>query len=147
VALFLATNIRTNIRELEGSLIRLGAFSSLTGQRVTMDLARSVLRDTLTEKERVISAEDIQKRVAEQFQIKLAEMRSKRRTKNLVYPRQIAMYLCRELTQLSFPEIGRNFGGKDHTTVMHACRIITEQKGKDLQLRKTLEVLMKRLKE
>jgi chromosomal replication initiator protein len=147
VALFLATNIRTNIRELEGSLIRLGAFSSLTGQRVTMDLARSVLRDTLTEKEKVISVEDIQKRVTEQFQIKLAEMRSKRRTKNLVYPRQIAMYLCRELTQLSFPEIGRNFGGKDHTTVMHACRIINEQKGKDLQLRKTLEVLMKRLKE
>jgi chromosomal replication initiator protein len=147
VALFLASNIQTNIRELEGSLIRLGAFSSLTGQEVTIELAKTVLRDTLIGKGKVVSVEEIQKAVAEQFQIKVSDMKSKKRTKNLVYPRQIAMYICREITPLSFPEIGRNFGGRDHTTVMHSCRIIGESKEKDVQLRKTLELLTKKLKE
>lgn len=147
VAFFLASNIQTNIRELEGSLIRLGAFSSLTGKEVTIDLAKTVLRDTLIGKGKVISVDEIQKSVAEQFQIKVLDMKSKKRTKNLVYPRQIAMHICRELTPLSFPEIGRNFGGRDHTTVMHACRIIGGKKEEDVQLRKTLELLTKRLKE
>ncbi len=147
VALFLATNIQTNIRELEGSLIRLGAFSSLTGQEITVELAKTVLRDTLIGKGRVVSVDEIQKVVSDQFQIRVSEMRSKKRTKNLVYPRQIAMYICRELTQLSFPEIGRSFGGRDHTTVIHACRLIGEAKDEDVQLRKTLELLNKKLRE
>ena len=147
VAFFLASSIQTNVRELEGSLIRLGAFSSLTGQPVTIDLAKSVLRDTLVGKERAPSIEEIQKLVADQFQIKISELKSKRRTKALVFPRQVAMYLCRELTQLSFPEIGRGFGGKDHTTVMHGCRMIGTKKEEDFKIRKTLELLTKRLRE
>jgi len=147
VAFFLASSIQTNIRELEGSLIRLGAFSSLTGQPVTIELAKSVLRDTLIGKERVISIEEIQKIVTDQFQIKVSDLKSKRRTKALVFPRQVAMYLCRELTQFSFPEIGRGFGGKDHTTVMHGCRMIGAKKEEDFKIRKTLELLTKRLRE
>jgi len=146
VALFLAANIKTNIRELEGSLIRLGAFSSLTGQPVTIDLAKKVLRDTINERKRFITIEEIQKVVAERFHTKVTDMRAKNRAKNVAYPRQIAMHLCRELTELSFPEIGRHFGGRDHTTVIHACKQVERMKEQEPSLKQLLEGLIQQLK-
>jgi len=128
VGLFVATNIKANIRELEGSLIRLGAYASLTGQAITLEMAQSVLKELVDEKKHVITLDAVQEAVAAKFHIKMADLKSKRRTKVLVYPRQIAMYLCREITQQSYPEIARHFGGKDHTTVMHACKQV--EKGK-----------------
>lgn len=147
VALLLATHIKTNIRELEGSLIRLGAFSSLTGQEITLEMAKRVLRDTIQEKKKVVTIEDIQRAVCERFQIKVVELKSKKRTKNLVLPRQISMYLSRELTSLSFPEIGKHFGGKDHSTVIHACKQVEKGKEEDFNLKTTLESLTQNLKE
>jgi len=146
VALFLAANIKTNIRELEGSLIRLGAFSSLTGQPVTIDLAKKVLRDTISERKRFITIEEIQKTVADRFHMKATDMRAKNRTKNVAYPRQIAMHLCRELTELSFPEIGRHFGGRDHTTVIHACKQVERMKEHEPSVKQLLEGLIQQLK-
>lgn len=122
LALFLATHIKNNIRVLEGSLNRVGALSSLTGEPLSIELAKRGLQDIIVEKKKIITPEDIQKIVSEKLHVKTSELKSKKRTKNLVYPRQIAMYLCRELTDLSFPEIGKHFGGKDHSTVIHACR-------------------------
>jgi chromosomal replication initiator protein len=143
VALFLATHIKNNIRELEGSLLRLSAYSSLTGRRITVDLAKEVLRDTISESRTVVSVDQILKVVAERFQMKTNELKSKRRTKTVVYPRQLAMYLCRTLTDSSFPEIGRQFGGKDHSTVIHSVRLITEQLQRDHQTRATVDGLIK----
>ncbi len=143
VALFLATHIKTNIRELEGSLLRLSAYSSLTGRRITVDLAKEVLRDTISESRIVVSVDHILKVVAERFQMKTNDLKSKRRTKTVVYPRQLAMYLCRTLTDSSFPEIGRQFGGKDHSTVIHAVRLITDQLQRDHQTRTTIDNLIK----
>jgi len=138
---YLAATLKSNIRELEGSLIRLGAYASLTGQPVTMEMATNVLRDIIGEKKKIITMDDIEEAVAARFQVKIAEMRSRRRSKTLVYPRQIAMYLCRELTDASFPEIGRHFGGKDHTTIIHACKQIGKAKETDQSLRTTLDSL------
>jgi chromosomal replication initiator protein len=146
VALFLAANIKTNIRELEGSLIRLGAFSSLTGHPVTIELAKKVLRDTINERKRFITIEEIQKTVAERFHMKAADMKAKNRAKNVAYPRQIAMHLCRELTDLSFPEIGRHFGGRDHTTVIHACKQVERMKEHEPSVKQLLEGLIQQLK-
>ncbi|MFQ5596492.1 MAG: chromosomal replication initiator protein DnaA [Nitrospiria bacterium] len=147
VALLLATHIKTNIRELEGSLIRLGAFSSLTGQEITVEMAKRVLRDTIQERKKVVTVDEVMKTVSERFQIKVMELKSKKRTKNLVTPRQIGMYLSRELTNLSYPEIGKAFGGKDHSTVIHACKQVEKEKKEDFNLKMTLESLSKRLKE
>ncbi|MFQ5991738.1 MAG: chromosomal replication initiator protein DnaA [Nitrospiraceae bacterium] len=138
---FLATNLKSNIRELEGSLVRLGAYASLTGQAITLEMAKSVLRDLIGEKKKIIALDDIEEAVASRFHVKISEMKSRRRSKTLVYPRQIAMYLCRELTDASFPEIGRHFGGKDHTTIIHACKQITKAVEKDNSLRTTLDSL------
>ena len=138
VVQLLAANLKSNIREIEGALIRLGAYSSLTGQTITVEMAKSVLRDLLGGKRKVITAEDIQEAVASRFHIKVTELKSKRRTKTLVHPRQIAMYLCRELTDASFPEIGRDFGGKDHTTIIHACKQIQKTLDTDSTLRTTI---------
>ncbi len=137
----LAEGLKSNIRELEGALIRLGAYSTLTGQPITMDMVKTVLRDLLGSKKKVITPEDVQDVVAKNFHVKVAELKSKRRTKTVVHPRQIAMYLCRELTDASFPEIGREFGGKDHTTIIHACRQIEKALEKDGALRATLDNL------
>lgn len=147
IALFLASNIRTNIRELEGSLIRLGAFCSLTGQEISLDLAKRVLRDSIQEKRQTITVEEIQKKVAERFHLKAVDLKSKRRTKNLVQPRQMSMYLCRELTGLSFPEIGKSFGGKDHSTVIHACKQIERAKEQDFRIKTMLEGFIQQLKD
>ncbi|HTP41487.1 MAG TPA: chromosomal replication initiator protein DnaA, partial [Nitrospiria bacterium] len=147
VGLFLATYIKSNIRELEGALIRIGAVRSLTGEEITIDMARRVLHDTIKEVQRDITVDEVQKKVAERFHIKISEIKSKKRSKNLVFPRQIAMYLCRELTKLSFPEIGRHFGGKDHSTVIYACRQIDEMKRQDQGLESLLTALTQALKE
>lgn len=147
VALFLATHIKTNVRELGGSLIRLGAFSSLMGQPITLDLAKKVLRDAIQERKKIVTVEEIQKVVAERFHIKPVEMKSSKRTKALVFPRQISMYLCREITDHSYPEIARQFGGKDHTTVIHAYRQIEKQAGADGSLKQMLDGLIHQLRE
>jgi len=141
VVQFLAANMKSNVRELEGALVRVGAYSSLTGQAITLDMAKNVLRDIIGEKKKIITMDDIEEAVATRFHVKIVEMKSRRRSKTLVHPRQIAMYLCRELTDASFPEIGRHFGGKDHTTIIHACKKIAKAKGTDDALNSALESL------
>jgi len=145
VSLFVATNIKANIRELEGSLIRLGAYASLTGQVIALEMAQNVLKELIIEKKRVISLDAVQEIVSAKFHLKVSDMKSKRRTKALVYPRQIAMFLCREITQQSYPEIARHFGGKDHTTVMHACKQIEKAKQSDPGMLGTLEELKRQI--
>ena len=138
---FLAGAMKSNIRELEGSLVRLGAYASLTGQIIALDMAKNVLRDLIGDKKKVVAMDDIQEAVCAQFHVKMSELKSRRRSKTLVHPRQIAMYLCRELTDASYPEIGRQFGGKDHTTIIHACRQVSKAKEADTTLHTTLETL------
>lgn len=129
---FLAEKIKTNIRELEGALIRVVAYSKLIGRDVSVDLAKEVLKDMIIEGQRKITIDLIQKVVSEYFDIKLADMRSKKRSQAIAYPRQIAMYLTRQLTDYSLPEIGDQFGGRDHTTVIHACnKVENDLKEKD----------------
>ena len=142
---FLATTMKNNIRELEGSLVRVGAYSSLTGQTITLEMAKNVLRDLIGDKKKIVSIEDIQEAVGTKYHLKIVDLKSRRRSKTLVHPRQIAMYLCRELTDASFPEIGRQFGGKDHTTIIHACRQITKAKEADSALHSTLEGLKEQI--
>ena len=142
---FLATTMKSNIRELEGSLVRLGAYASLTGQTITLEMAKSVLRDLIGTKKKIVSMDDIQETVGARFHVKIADLKSRRRSKTLVHPRQIAMYLCRELTDSSYPEIGRQFGGKDHTTIIHACKQIIKAKDSDSAFSATLESLKEQI--
>lgn len=121
VAYFLAGAVKSNIRELEGALIRLSAFSSLMGQPITIDFAREVLESVISKDNRRLTMDQIQRAVAEYYQIRLPDLLGHRRTRSLALPRQIAMYLCRKHIEASFPEIGNKFGGKDHSTVVHAC--------------------------
>ena len=142
---FLATTMKSNIRELEGSLVRLGAYASLTGQTITLEMAKNVLRDLIGTKKKIVSMDDIQEMVGARFHVKIADLKSRRRSKTLVHPRQIAMYLCRELTDSSYPEIGRQFGGKDHTTIIHACKQIIKAKDSDSVFSATLESLKEQI--
>jgi len=119
--LFLAENIKSNIRELEGALIRVVAYAKLMNRTVSVDLAKEVLKGMIVEGEKRVGVDLIQKKVAQYFDIDITDMRARKRTKAVAYPRQIAMYLSRDLTDLSLPEIGQGFGGRDHTTVLHAC--------------------------
>ena len=141
VVQLLAESLKNNIRELEGALIRLGAYVTLTGRTISIELAKNILPDLLGRKRKIITMEDVQEVVARRFQMKVSELKSKRRTKMLVYPRQIAMFLSRELTDASFPEIGREFGGKDHTTIIHACRQIEKAVDKDHAIQTTINSL------
>ena len=128
VAFLIADNIKANIRELEGALVRLIAFASLTGEKIDINLANTALKDIINHnKNRYINIDSIKEKIVEYFQIRLSDLSSNRRSRNIVLPRQIAMYISRELTDLSLPEIGASFGGKDHTTVMHACTKIKEK--------------------
>jgi chromosomal replication initiator protein len=138
VTLFLATSVSSNVRELEGFLIRIGAYASLTSTPVSLAMAREILKDILVEKNREITVEEIQKNVASHFGIKVADIKSPKRLKALVLPRQIAMYLARQLTTCSYPEIGERFGGKDHSTIIHAIKKIEKQMDSDFQLRSTI---------
>ncbi len=143
---FLATRIRTNIRRLEGALIRVASFASLTGKKLTIEVVEGLLREILHEEGRqTISIEVIQKKVAEKFDIRLADMTSKRRPENIAFPRQIAMYLSRQMTESSLNTIGEAFGGRDHGTVLHACRLVKDRMGIDANVRQTVNYLEKQL--
>ncbi len=131
VALFIASKVKTNIRELEGSLIRLIAYASLTGRDIDIQLGHEVLRDLLATEEKPVTAEMIQKFVADHYNVKLADLRAKNNSKAVAVPRQIAMYLTKALTQASLPEIGKAFGGKHHSTVIHSLRKIDGLRRKD----------------
>lgn len=131
VAFFVAKHIRSNIRELEGALIRIEAFSKFHKQPITVELAKEALKDLLAIQNKQVSIENIQKTVADFYRIKLVDLLSKKRTRAIARPRQVAMHLARELTQMSLPEIGAAFGGRDHTTVMHACKTIENLRGVD----------------
>jgi chromosomal replication initiator protein len=131
VALYIAGRIKSNIRELEGSLIRLIAYASLTGQEITLPLAQEVLRNILEHDEKAITIEIIQKHVADYYNLKIAELKSRNNSKSVAMPRQIAMYLCKSLTHASLPEIGRSFGGKHHSTVIHSIRKIEDLRKKN----------------
>jgi chromosomal replication initiator protein len=126
VAIYIAGKIKSNIRELEGSLIRLIAYASLTGQEITLPLAQEVLKNILNHEDKAITIEIIQKFVADHFNLKLLELKSRNNSKSIAMPRQIAMYLCKALTHASLPEIGRSFGGKHHSTVIHSIRKVEE---------------------
>ena len=142
---FLAHRIATNIRVLEGALMRLFAFASLVGREITLDLVQDCLADVLRVSERKVTVEEIQRRVSEHYNIRLSELIGPTRVRTVARPRQIAMYLCKTLTTRSLPEIGRRFGGRDHTTIMHGIKKIDELRGKDSQLAEDLELLRRSL--
>lgn len=142
---FLAHRISTNVRVLEGALTRLFAFASLVGREITMELTQDCLSDVLRASERKISVEEIQRRVAEHYNIRLSDMIGPKRLRNFARPRQVAMFLCKQLTSRSLPEIGRRFGGRDHTTVMHGVRRIEELRSSDGQIAEDLELLRRAL--
>ncbi len=146
VAFFVAKNVRANVRELEGALRKILAFSRFSHKEITITLARESLKDLLSIQNRQISVENIQKTVADFYKIKVSDMYSKKRPASIAKPRQIAMYLAKELTQKSLPEIGELFGGRDHTTVLHAVRKINAERGKDTELNQQLHVLEQTLK-
>jgi chromosomal replication initiator protein len=131
VAIYIASKIKSNIRELEGSLIRLIAYASLTGQELSLGLAQEVLKNIIDHDEKAVTIEIIQKHVADYYNLKLVDLKSRNNSKSVAKPRQIAMYLCKSLTNASLPEIGRSFGGKHHSTVIHSIRKVNELRKKD----------------
>ena len=145
VALFIASNIRSNVRELEGALIRLTAYSSLTGGEVNLQTAQEVLKNLIDSQVRKVTIESIQKAVCEQFGLRPAEIKAKNNSRVIVFPRQIAMYLSKHLTDASLPEIGRQFGGKHHTTVLHSVEKIEEVRKTDKDLNRMLNKLTESL--
>ncbi len=146
VAFFVAKHLRSNVRELEGALRKILAYSRFHGKEITIDVVKEALKDLLSVQNRQISVENIQKTVADFFNMKVADMYSKKRPANIARPRQIAMYLAKELTQKSLPEIGELFGGRDHTTVLHAVRKITADRSKNPECNHELHVLEQTLK-
>ena len=146
VAFFIAKQIQSNVRELEGALKRVLAFSRFTGRPISLDLAKEALKDLLAVQMRQISIDNIQKTVADYYKIKVAEMYSKKRSRAVARPRQLAMALAKELTQLSLPVIGDAFGGRDHTTVIHACRKIEELRGLDANIARDFNFLVQTLR-
>jgi chromosomal replication initiator protein len=142
---FLAHRISTNVRVLEGALTRLFAFASLVGRPITMELTQDCLADVLRASERKITVEEIQRKVSEHYNIRLSDMIGPKRVRTYARPRQVAMYLCKQLTSRSLPEIGRRFGGRDHTTVMHGVKRIEELRQQDGQIAEDLEVLRRAL--
>ena len=146
VAFFIAKNVRANVRELEGALRKVLAYARFSQKEIAIGLAREALKDLLSLQNRQISVENIQKTVADFYKIKVADMYSKKRPASIARPRQIAMYLAKEMTQKSLPEIGDNFGGRDHTTVLHAVRKIGGERTKNTELNQQLHVLEQTLK-
>ena len=145
VAMFIASNVRTNVRELEGALVRLIAWCSMHGVEITLPITQQCLKQFIDTQVRKISIEAIQRAVAEQFGMRVAELKQKNNSRQIVVPRQIAMYLAKQLTEASLPEIGRQFGGKHHTTVMHSISKIDEQRRTDKDLSRTVNKLMETL--
>ena len=146
VAFFIASHSQTNVRELEGALKRILAYSRFSGLPITIEVCREALKDLLALQSRQVSIDNIQKTVAEYYKIKVSEMYSKKRTRNVARPRQIAMALAKELTHLSLPDIGEAFGGRDHTTVLHACRKVAALKSTDLDITRDFDSLLKVLR-
>lgn len=146
VAFFLAKHIQSNVRELEGGLKRVIAYARFSGHKISVDLCRDALRDLLAIQSRQVSVENIQKTVADYYKIKVSEMYSKKRSRNVARPRQVAMALAKELTQLSLPDIGEAFGGRDHTTVLHACRKIAQLRATDTDVTRDIVSLIKVLR-
>jgi chromosomal replication initiator protein len=144
---FLATRIRTNVRRLEGALMRVASFASLSGKQLTNEVVEHLLKDILNEEARhAVTIEQIQRRVAEHFDVRIADMTSKRRPANIAFPRQIAMYLARELTKASLNEIGDAFGGRDHGTVLHACKLVKRRMVEQDNIRQTISFIDSSLK-
>jgi len=139
---FIAENVKTNIRELEGALIKLIAYSALENKKITLELAKDILKDIGAESAKKITIELIQKKVADYFDIKISDMKTKKRTRQVAYPRHVAMYLAREMTDLTLPEIGGYFGGRDHSTVIHACDKIGVDLKKNQNIKNLLQKLM-----
>ena len=146
VAFLIASRIRSNIRELEGSLTRMIAFCALTGREMTVDLAQEVLADLWGEEQKVITIDQIQRKVSDFFGVTVSDLKAKTRTRAVALPRQIAMYLARDLTHASLAEVGRGFGGKDHTTVLHAVEKIKRLLQEDQKLRKSIDGLIQAIK-
>ncbi|MFK7867986.1 MAG: chromosomal replication initiator protein DnaA [Roseobacter sp.] len=144
---FLAHRISTNVRVLEGALTRLFAFASLVGREINMELTQDCLSDVLRASERKITVEEIQRKVSDHYNIRLSDMIGPKRLRSYARPRQVAMYLCKKMTSRSLPEIGRRFGGRDHTTVMHGVKRIEELKTQDGQIAEDLELLRRALEE
>jgi chromosomal replication initiator protein len=137
--------VKNNIRELEGCLIRIGAHASLTRREINLDLAKTILAPLLGNAGRGVSPDQIQKAVADHYGVKVSELRSDRKHKVVAMPRQVAMFLMREMTRCSFPDIGKQFGGRDHTTVMYAVKKIEKNLADDVSLRNTLDTLRKKI--
>jgi chromosomal replication initiator protein len=146
VAMYMASRIKTNIRELEGSLIRLIAYASLTSKPLTIELAQDVLKNVLDHDEKAVTIEQIQKFVADYYHLKLNELKSRNNSKSVAMPRQVAMYLCKTLTHASLPEIGRSFGGKHHSTVIHSIKKVEELRKKDSDFDKQVANLLQSFK-
>jgi chromosomal replication initiator protein len=146
VAMFMASRIKSNIRELEGSLIRLIAYSSLTTRPLTIELAQDVLKNVIDHDEKAVTIEQIQKHVADYYHLKLHELKSRNNSKSVAMPRQVAMYLCKALTHASLPEIGRSFGGKHHSTVIHSIKKVEEMRKKNPDFDKQVANLMESCK-
>ena len=146
VAMYMASRIKTNIRELEGSLIRLIAYASLTSKPLTIELAQDVLKNVLDHEEKAVTIEQIQKFVADYYRLKLTELKSRNNSKSVAMPRQVAMYLCKSLTHASLPEIGRSFGGKHHSTVIHSIKKVEEMRKKNGDFDKQVTNLMESFK-
>jgi chromosomal replication initiator protein len=142
VIYFIAKNVKSNVRELEGSLVRLAAYSSLTGEKITLLLAQEVLKNLAENDVRVISIEGIQKVVADHYSLKVTELKARNNSRRVAEPRQMAMFLCRELTGSSLPQIGKEFGGKHHTTVLHSIRKVEGKRSKDPKFESTLSELV-----
>jgi chromosomal replication initiator protein len=146
VVIFLAEKIKSNIRELEGSLIRLAAQSSLTGEKISLEIARKLLKDIIHDDTRPVTIESVQKVVCEFYNISMADIKARRRTREIALPRQAAMYIAKHLTNLSLQDIGNNFGGKDHSTVLYACRQIEDKRSKDETFHRMIENLIQKIK-
>jgi chromosomal replication initiator protein len=146
VAIYVAGRIKSNIRELEGSLIRLIAYASLTGRELSVDLAQEVLRNVKDHEEKAITIDHIQKFVSDYYQLKLADLKSRNNSKSIAMPRQVAMYLCKNLTRASLPEIGRSFGGKHHSTVIHSIRKVEALRKRDSQFNTLLNSFLESLR-
>jgi chromosomal replication initiator protein len=146
VAIYIAGRIKSNIRELEGSLIRLIAYASLTGRELSVELAQEVLRNVKDHEEKAITIDHIQKFVSDYYQLKLADLKSRNNSKSIAMPRQVAMYLCKSLTHASLPEIGRSFGGKHHSTVIHSIRKVEALRKKDAQFNTLLNSFIESLR-
>jgi chromosomal replication initiator protein len=143
---FVASKIQSNIRELEGALTRVVAYSSLTGQEISIDLTNEALKDIISSSvPKKITIKDIKEVVADYYNIRIEEFNSKKRTKAIAFPRQVAMYLSRDLTDLSLPKVGEEFGGRDHSTVIHAVEKITQEMKEDINFKNTINSLIKKI--